>query len=116
MGRSGTAQHHSSSRLLLVLAVLCTCLGACSAASSKKTAAKAAFFENFGPGWTARWHYAAAKKYQGRFTVVKPPGFQDTAIQVGGMSHHSCKQEQQQGGQTAKVLVHSSRSCQQSRT
>lgn len=91
----GAAQHKSSR--LLVLAVVCICIGACSAASSK-AAAKAEFFESFGPGWTARWHYAAAKKYQGRFTVVKPPGFQDTAIQVRATS---CKQQQHQGGQTA---------------
>lgn len=68
---------------VLAAAVVSCCLIGASLADSKRAAAKAAFFEPFGPGWTSRWHYATAKKYNGRFTVVKPPGFQDTAIQVG---------------------------------
>lgn len=56
--------------------------------SSKQRAAPVAdFFEPFEPGWTSRWHYATAKKYKGRFEVVKPAGFQDTAIKVGGSKH-----------------------------
>jgi hypothetical protein len=72
-----------SARFLLAAAVVSFCIIALCSADSKRAAAKASLFENFGPGWTARWHYATAKKYEGRFQVVKPPGFQDTAIKVG---------------------------------
>jgi hypothetical protein len=72
---------HCSAKCLLAAVVSCCVLALC-LGDSKRAAAKASFFETFGPGWTARWHYATAKKYEGRFQVVKPPGFQDTAIKV----------------------------------
>jgi hypothetical protein len=56
---------------------------AAAAAGQPPYMAGAAFFEAFGPGWEQRWTYSAVKKYRGRFTTVKPLGYQDPAIQVG---------------------------------
>jgi len=79
MGRQAT--------YMLLVAVGCCCVSIAMAENNR--AGTAAFFETFGSGWTSRWHYSASKKYKGRFQVVQPPGFQDTAIKVSQPGHLS---------------------------
>lgn len=52
---------------------------------ANRAAAAVDFFEDFGPGWTDRWHYSVVNKYKGRVEMVQPPGFQDTAIKVSAI-------------------------------